>query len=151
MNWFESQLTLLDQLAEAYRLSQQQSATDIVNVSEDMRLKRSQFIDAVQALLNEVIKIKGITACAAYHDGLIMAHSGKPQNIDALGAVIQESLDVAQQGSAILKLGNIQQIVIVGAINKVAMLSVGPITLCISSPKDINLAAALRQSRASLH
>lgn len=146
MNWIESQLASLDRLAEAYRSSQQQSATDIVNVSEDMRLKRSQFIDAVQMLVNNVIKVKGITACAAYHDGLILAYSGKAPNIDALGAMIQESINVAQQGAAILKLGDIQQIVIVGATNKVAMLSVGPITLCISSPKGINLASALSQN-----
>lgn len=146
MNWFESQLASLDQLAEAYRLSQQKSGTDVVNASEALRLKRSQFIDAVQALVNDVIKVKGVNACAAYHDGLILAHAGSSINIDALGAIIQESISVAQQGSTILKLGDIQQIVIVGGINKVAMLSVGPITLCISSPKNTNLAAALSQS-----
>jgi predicted regulator of Ras-like GTPase activity (Roadblock/LC7/MglB family) len=145
MHWFESQLSSLDQLAEAYRSSQQPSSNDIVDVSEEMRLKRSQFIHAVQALVNRVIRIKGITACAAYHDGLILAHSGKTPNIDALGAMIQESTGVAQQSKAILGLGEIQQIVIVGAINKVAMLGVGPITLCILSPKDTNLAYVLSQ------
>ena len=145
MHWFESQLSSLDQLAEAYCSSQQQSSTDIVNVSENIRLKRSQFIDAVHALVNKVIKVKGITACAAYHDGLILAHSGETPNIDALGAMIQDSLGVAQQGTAILGLGDIQQIVIVGAINKVAMLGVGPITLCILSPKSTNLAYVLSQ------
>ena len=145
MHWFESQLSSLDQLAEAYRSSHQQSSTDIVNVSEKIRLKRSQFIDALQVLVNKVIKVKGITACAAYHDGLILAHSGKTPNIDALGVMIQESIGVAQQGAAILSLGDIQQVVIVGAINKVAMLGVGPITLCILSPKDTNLAYVLSQ------
>ena len=145
MHWFESQLSSLDQLAEAYRSSQQLSANDIVDVSEEMRSKRSEFIHALQALVKKVIRIKGITACAAYHDGLVLAHSGKTPNIDALGAMIQESAVVAQKGSAILGLGDIQQIVIVGAINKVAMLCVGPITLCILSPKDTNLADVLSQ------
>ena len=147
MHWFESQLSSLNQLAEAYCSSQQQSSIDIVNASENMRLKRSQFIDAVQALVNKVIKVKGITACAAYHDGLILAHSGETPNIDALGAMIQDSIGVAQQGTAILGLGDIQQIVIVGAINKVAMLGVGPITLCILSPKGTNLAYVLSQDK----
>jgi predicted regulator of Ras-like GTPase activity (Roadblock/LC7/MglB family) len=57
--------------------------------------------------------------------------------------MIQESTGVAQQSSAILNLGEIEQIVIVGAINKIAMLGVGPITLCILSPRDINLAHVL--------
>src|SRR5512139_4108675 len=110
MHWFESQLSSLDQLAEEYRSLQHPSSGDIVDVSEEIRLKRSQFIHAVQTLVNKVVKIKGITACAAYHDGLILAYSGKTPNIDALGAMIQESTGVAQQSKAILGLGEIQQI-----------------------------------------
>lgn len=145
MHWFESQLSSLDQLAEAYRSSQQPSSDDIVDVCEEICLKRSQFIHAVQALVNKVVRIKGITACAAYHDGLILAHSGKTSNIDALGAMMQESVSMAQQNSEILGLGKIEQIVIVGTINKIAMLGVGPITLCILSPRDTNLAYVLGQ------
>lgn len=145
MHWFESQLAELDRLAKAYTLSQHPSGSDIVNASEEMRLKRAQFIDAVQTLVNKVSKIKGITTCAAYHDGLILAHSENTPNIDAFGAVIQESIRASQQGAEILDLGEIEQIVIVGATNKVAMLSVGPLILCIASPKHINLALALSQ------
>lgn len=145
MHWFESQIAALDELAAVYSSAQQQTNSDIVNVSEDIRSKRSRFIGAVQILVNNVINIKGIAACAAYHEGLILAHAGTSPDIDALGAMIEESIAVAQQGSKILSLGNIQQIVIVGDGNKLAMLSVGPITLCILSPKETNLAAALSQ------
>lgn len=145
MHWFKSQIAALDQLAAAYLSAQQHSAADIVSVSEDIRVKRGRFIDAVQALVNKIIKVKGITACAAYHEGLILASSGQMSNIDALGATIQESVGVARNGSGMLSLGDIQQIVIIGAANKVAMLSVGPIILCIVSPKEINLASALSQ------
>lgn len=147
MHWFESQLAELDRLADAYVLSQQQSSADIVNISEEMRLKRTKFIGAVQALVNKVSKIKGITACAAYHDGLILAHSEKAPNIDGYGAMVQECIRAAQHGGAVLELGNIEQIVIIGAINKVAMLSVGPLILCISSAKQLNLASALSQGK----
>ncbi len=145
MHWFESQIAALDQLAAAYLSAQEQPDADIVSVSEDIRIKRSQFIDAVHRLVNNVIKVKGVSACAAYHEGLILASSGQMSNIDALGAMIQESVGVARKGSVMLSLGDIQQIVVVGAANKVAMLSVGPIILCIASPKDINLASALSQ------
>ena len=97
----------------------------------------------MQALVDKVIKIKGVGACAAYHDGLILAQAAQSPDIDAFGAVVQESIRAAQQGGSSLRLGDIQQIVIVGAINKLAMLSVGPIILCISCPKDINLASVL--------
>lgn len=145
MHWLESQLTALKKLADKYLVSQQQTDTDIVNSSADMRQKRSQFIQAVQTLVDNVGKVKGITACAAFHDGLILAQSKQAFNIDAFGASVQESLRAAQQGAEMLSLGEVEQIVIVGAINKVAMLSVGPLILCISCPKQINLASALRQ------
>lgn len=147
MNWFETQLIALDKLAGVYFSAQQDSSRDIVSLSEDIRIKRKRFIDAVQTLVGDVMKIKGITACAAYHEGLVLANSGQTAQIDALGALIQESIGVARRGAKLLSLGDIQQIVIVGTTHKVAMLSVGPIVLCISSPKDVNLAAALSQKR----
>ena len=146
MHWFESQLAELNKLAEDYLKPQQQANTDIVNVSETTRNKRNLFISAVQNLVDKVGKIKGISGCAAYHDGLILAQSQQMPAIDALGATLQDSVRAARQGAAMLNLGEIEQIVIVGAANKVAMLSVGPLVLCISSPKQINLAAALSQS-----
>lgn len=145
MHWLKSQITALDQLAADYLSAQQQPEADIVSVSEDVRIKRSQFVDAVQVLVNKVNKVKGIVACAAYHEGLVLASSGQVPNVDALGAMIQESIGVARSGSGMLSLGDIQQLVIIGAANKVAMLSVGPIVLCIVSPKEINLASALSQ------
>ncbi|WKJ91674.1 roadblock/LC7 domain-containing protein [Methylomonas montana] len=145
MHWFESQLAELDRLAEEYLAAQRQPGADIVNVSEATRLKRAKFIDAVQELVDQVVKVNGIGACAAYHDGLILARSADTPNIDAFGAIIQETIRAAQQGKISLGLGDIEQIVIVGADNKLAMLSVGPIILCISSPKDVNLASVLSQ------
>lgn len=146
MHWFESQLAELNKLSDDYLFSQQQPTSDIVNVSESIRVKRSQFINAVQSLVDTVGKIKGISACAAYHEGLILAQSQNMPSIDAFGATVQDSVRSAQQGAAMLGLGNIEQIVIVGAKNKVAMLNVGPLVLCISSSKQINLAAALSQA-----
>lgn len=145
MPWFQAQMAELQRLAEEYALSQQQTASNIVNVSEKMRLKRAEFIDAVQVLVDKIGKIKGISACAAYHDGLILAQSAQLAAIDAFGATLQESARAAQQGAALLGLGELEQLVIVGAKNKVAMLSIGPLMLCISSPKDINLALALNR------
>lgn len=147
MHWFESQLAQLDTLADDYLAARRQPAADIVNVSEATRLKRAAFIDAVQAVVDKVVKIEGVSACAAYHDGLILAQSAEASNMDAFGAVIQETIRAAQHGETSLGLGEIEQIVIVGALNKLAMLSVGPIILCISSPKGVNLAAVLSQAK----
>jgi predicted regulator of Ras-like GTPase activity (Roadblock/LC7/MglB family) len=145
MHWYESQILTLYKLAEAYNFSKKQEGNDILNLSEQGRQKRSEFIEAVQALVNSVIHSPGVTACTAYHEGLILAQSGKITDTDALGAIIQESIRVAQKGEAILHLGKIQQIVIVGDLNKIAMITVGPIILCVLSPKHTNLALSLSQ------
>ncbi|OAI07834.1 roadblock/LC7 domain-containing protein [Methylomonas methanica] len=147
MHWFESQLAQLDTLVDDYLAARRQPAADIVNVSEATRLKRAAFIDAVQAVVDKVVKIEGVSACAAYHDGLILAQSAEASNMDAFGAVIQDTIRAAQHGETSLGLGEIEQIVIVGAVNKLAMLSVGPIILCISSPKGVNLATVLSQAK----
>ena len=144
MHWFESKLIELQRLADDYVLAQKQTVTDIVNISETLRQKRSRFIDTVQGLVNDVSNIKGITACAAYHDGLILAQSKAIPTGEAFGATIQETMQAAQQGANILDLGPIEQIVIVGAKQKVAMLSIGTLVFCIASPKHINLALLLR-------
>ena len=145
MHWFESQILTLYKLAEAYTSSKKQEESNVLNLSEQGRQKRSEFIEAVQALVNRVIHSPGVTACTAYHEGLILAQSGKIPDTDALGAMIQESLRVAQKGEANLHLGEIQQIVIVGELNKIAMITVGPIILSVLSPKHTNLALALSQ------
>jgi Uncharacterized distant relative of homeotic protein bithoraxoid len=144
MHWFEAKLDKLKHLAEDYELAQQQTANDIVNISENLRQKRSAFIESVQALVHDISDIKGITACAAYHDGLILAQSKAIPTGDAFGATIQEAMQAAQQGAHILDLGHIEQIVIVGSKQKVAMLSIGTLVFCIASPKNINLAGLLQ-------
>lgn len=145
MHWFESQILTLYKLAEAYTSSKKLEGHDVLNMSEQGRQKRSEFIEAVQALVNRVIHSPGVTACTAYHEGLILAQSGKIPDTDALGAIIQESIRTAQKGEAILNLGKVQQIVIVGDLNKIAMITVGPIILCVLSPKQTNLALSLSQ------
>ena len=145
MHWFESQILTLYKLAEAYTSSKKLEGSDVLNMSEQGRQKRSEFIEAVQALVNRVIHSPGVTACTAYHEGLILAQSGKIPDTDALGAIIQESIRTAQKGEAILNLGKVQQIVIVGDLNKIAMITVGPIILCVLSPKQTNLALSLSQ------
>ncbi|WP_305908055.1 roadblock/LC7 domain-containing protein [Methylomarinum sp. Ch1-1] len=150
MHWFESQLTALDQLAADYLNSQRQTSEDIIRTSEDLRIKRRRFIDALQKLVDNIMEIKGISACAAYHEGLVLVSSGRMPNIDALGALgamIQESVGVARKGAAILNLGDIEQILIIGSTDKVAMLNVGPIVLCIACPKGVNLASALSRRK----
>lgn len=145
MHWFESQLAELDRLAAAYSAAQRQPSDDLVGTSASLRTKRGEFIGALQTLVDGVVRIKGIDACAAYHEGLILASAGQLPHADALGALIEDSIGVARDSSTILKLGDIEQLVIVGSASKVAVINIGPVVLCIACPKTTNLAAALSE------
>lgn len=142
MHWFDSQLQTLYKLAEAYDICRVKSSDDFV---EDVRQARTAFIDNVQLLVDSVVKLPEISGCVAGHDGFILAKAGSVPDSDALGVVIQESMAIAQRSNKLLDLGAIQQIVIVGGNNKIAMISVGQVTLSILSPKQINLAEVLSQ------
>ncbi len=142
MHWFDTQLQDLKKLAEAYEAGKINSAGEY---DEAARFRRTAFIDAIQVLVESVVRSSGIAGCVACHDGLILAQAGTVVDTDALGAVIQESIRIAERSEEILALGEIQQIVIVGAQNKIAMITMGTITLSVLSPVDINLAATLAQ------
>jgi len=140
MHWLDSQLKTLYQLAEAYEQCRVNNSDDYV---EEIRQSRTAFIDKVQSLVDSVVKQPNISGCVAGHEGLILAKAGLVSDSDALGAMIQESMSIAQRSKELLDLGSIQQIVIVGENNKVAMISVGQLTLSILSPKNTNLAKSL--------
>ena len=145
-HWFDSELQTLYKLAEAYDTSKVNNDDESL---DKVRQTRSDFIEAVQSLVDSVVKSPGVTGCLTCHDGLILAKAGIVSDIDALGALIQESIRIAQRSENFLALGVIQQIVIVGETNKVAMICVGPLTLCILSPKDTSLAETLSQSHTT--
>ncbi len=140
MHWFNSQLQTLYKLAEAYDTCRTKEADEDV---EEIRQARIAFVNNVQSLVDSVVKLPIISGCVAGHDGFIMAKAGSVSDSDALGALIQESMVIAERSKNLLDLGEIQQIVIVGENNKIAMISVGQVTLCILSPKQSNLAELL--------
>jgi len=142
MHWFDSQLQVLYQLAEAYQKCRNNSFDD----AEETRKTRTEFINSVQELVDSVVKLSNISGCVAGHDGFILAKAGSVVDSDALGVMLQESMLIAERSNKLLALGKIQQIVIVGEKNKIAMISIGQLTLGIVCPKHINLADTLSQN-----
>ncbi len=142
MHWLETQLQTLHELAEAYDKCRADNSDEN---GEEIRETRTLFINNVQSLVDTIVKLPEISGCVAGHDGFILAKAGSVLDTDALGAVIQESMVIAERCKSQLNLGSIKQIVIVGENNKIAMISVAPVTLCILSPTHCNLADLLSQ------
>lgn len=142
MHWFDSQLQALYKHAEAYEICRANSSDDFV---EQIRKTRTDFINNVQLLIDSIVKSSDISGCVVVHDGFLLAKAGAVSDTDALAAMMQESMLTAQKCKKTLNLGEIQQIVIVGETNKIAMISVGQVTLGILSAKQTNLAKSLRR------
>ncbi len=140
MHWFDSQLKALHRLAGIYEECRIKDSNEFV---EETRQARTIFIDNVQTLVETVVKLPDISGCVAGHEGFILAKAGSISGLDALGAMIQESMDIAQRGNEILDLGTIQQLLVIGENNKVAMISMGAITLAILSSTQTNLTKCL--------
>ena len=140
MHWFDSQLKTLHKFAEIYDDYRIKDSDEFI---AETRQARTVFIDKVQMLVDSVVKLPDISGCVAGHEGFILAKAGSVLGIDALGVMIEESMEIAQRSKEILDLGDIQQIVIVGENNKIAMISIGQITIGVLSSKHINLASCL--------
>ena len=117
-----------------------QSANANTSVTEK---SRAQFLGAVRGMVQDVAKHQGVTACFACHDGLVLAGSGRGVDFEALSAMAQACLTVGKDAASALSLGRVQQFVLVGNEHKLALLSVGQLSIGILSPCDVELGVAL--------
>ena len=104
---------------------------------------RTQFLAAVRAMVKDVARHHGVTACFACHDGLVLAKSGRGVDFEALSAMAQACLAVGKDAAAALSLGRVQRFVLVGNEHKLALLAVGQLSIGILSPCDVELGVAL--------
>lgn len=145
MHWFESQIEKLRHLAHDYarfRLSQneEQGSKEI-----DSSGVRQKFRDALDSLVNEVADQPGIVACLVSYEGLVLAKAGTAPDFEALAAATQECQQTAMKSAKTLALGGSEQLVVIGAEYKFAVIVIGEMALCILSPRAINLSSSLSQ------
>jgi len=106
------------------------------------REARRGFIDHVSELVDDIANRDGVTAAFASYEGLLVAASGISSDFEALAAMAQASLVPAYHSAGVLELGDLRQLVIVGDSQKLALVWIGPVTVGIVSPSEVNLAAA---------
>ncbi len=145
MHWFESQIGELISLADQYAehcLARQDGPT---RYDDKLETRRSEFVAALNNIVENVAMHEGVSACLISCDGLVMAMAGEAPDFDALAAVTQESVQTATKGSKMLKLGDVQQMVIVGTVHKIAIVTIDALALCVLCPKSTTLSASLRE------
>lgn len=144
MHWFESKISQLVQLADGYtRLHNEQDCNE-PEFSREPDIQRDKFILNLNTLVEDVSTQPGIMACLVSYDGLLLAKAGIATDFDALAALTQECLQPASKASAILGLGDIQQMVLIGTENKIAVVTVGAMALCMLSPRSTIMSNSLR-------
>lgn len=131
MHWLEAQVEELHALAEAR------------DRAADPKAARRAFVDAVEEVAAEVVRRSGVTACFVCHDGLLIETAGRAPDFEALSAMTQHWMVAGKEAALTLALGRVQQMVIVGHENKLALFVIGQLAVGILSPSTVQLSRAL--------
>ena len=145
MQWLESQINKLDQVESDYRAVRDLAANDESTYRSKEREMRLHLMENVNELVAAVAKRSGILGCLSCHDGLVIAEAGSLPDFDAVAAVTQEYLSAASKSQKTLRLGNVQQILVVGSDAKLAIITLGQIAVCIVCSKDTVLSAVFNE------
>lgn len=102
-----------------------------------------EFLAVVSTLINDLVRRPGVTAAFACHDGLLLDGAGNGVDLEALGAIGQSSSLTAKSAAAVLSMGAVRQLLIIGDAQKVALFVVGAISVGVLAPEEVELSAAL--------
>ena len=100
------------------------------------------FLNALRDLIAQLGERPGLRAAFAAHEGLIVAVAGDGPAAEALAAQAQGLLGASLHASAARGLGDVQQLVVVTAQGKLALLAVGPVVVGLLAPPHVSLAVA---------
>ena len=137
MHWLNDRIGEVDELAHRMLLTK---ATDSMGSAA---VARRAFLQEVTKLAAQIAAREGVTACVVAHDGLVLARSGRRIDEEAVAATGGLALLQAQRAGRDLSLGAVRQIVLIGDENKLALFSVGTLTVAVLAPGEVNLASAL--------
>lgn len=144
VHWLADQVAALTKLSEHYRVEQQRQQTgeDISPAHESSA--RTAFLFALRKLVEQVNQRPGVSGCFVAYEGFTVEAAGKGVDYDALAAMTQSSLMPAEHAAETLSLGAVQQLVIVGSEQKLALIQLGQMTLGILSPASVQLSEVLK-------
>lgn len=143
MHWLAEQLKNLHELESRSLQYRDLSALNVAGSAAAEKQAREAFVTAVCRLVEEVAGRAGVEACFAAHEGLVVHTAGRTDDAEAMAAMAQNCLDTGRVAATSLKLGAVQQMVVVGEQQKLALFAIGQMALGILGMSDANLASAL--------
>lgn len=142
MHWLATRIERIEQLQVRHaQLKQRREAGE--GVRQEENACRMDFLASVTELVAEAGRRPGVLATFAAHEGLLIATSGDTRYCEAVAALAQTALLPAIEGAERMQLGPLQQLVLVGAQGKLALIRVGDIALGLLASEEVSLAASL--------
>ena len=138
MHWLATQVDDLKSKAEVHARARALGPATVHELAA-----REDFLTATRALVAAIGDRSGVTACFVSHDGLLADCRGDAPDFEALAAVAQTCAATAGRAGLELSLGDVNQVVLVGSDQKLALLIVGQLALGILCPVDTSLAGVL--------
>ncbi len=145
MHWFESQIAELISLADNYAEQNSSRQHEPSPYNQASNISRGEFVSALNNVVANVAMHTGVSGCLISYDGLVMAMAGEVPDFEALAAVTQECVQAGTKGAKMLDIGDVQQMVIVGSKQKIAIVTIGGLALCVLCPKTTVLSSSLRE------
>ncbi len=142
MHWLSEQMLKLRDLSERHTSLRGLSAAQAVEARQAEEA-RKEFFAASSKTTAEIQQRPGVEACFVAHEGLVCDKAGDAPSFDALAALAQLSVEVARSNAASSLLGEIQQMVLIGVDSKLALFCLGPISIGIRCPSEVNLGKSL--------
>ncbi len=103
---------------------------------------RRDFLSRVERVVEGAAGRPGVRAAFAAYEGLLVAESGAA-DFESVAALAQRMLEPASDAWESRALGEVRQLLVVGATEKLALVRVGPVVLGVLSPVEVRLAEAM--------
>lgn len=143
MHWLAEQLGQLHALASRHRQYKELSEKNVAGSADAEKQARTAFLSSVHELVQEISRRQGVEACFAAHEGLLVEIGGQLAEFEALGAMAASCIQAAEKAADSLALGEMNQMVIIGERQKLALFAVGGMALGILAKSSTGLAQVL--------
>lgn len=144
MHWLNDKLQNLQDILIRLNEYKDMDKKRVAGAEAAAKKTREAFAETVRDLVRSIADKKGITACFACHEGLLMESSGNHPNFEQLAVEGQKLINQGTSSLERLDFGEFQQMVLIGQKEKVALFWMGEVGIGIVSPKDTVLSEQLR-------
>jgi|JI10StandDraft_1071094.scaffolds.fasta_scaffold1125899_2 predicted regulator of Ras-like GTPase activity (Roadblock/LC7/MglB family) len=145
MHWLQDRIQKVFRDLEQYSglKGAQFDTTEPTGIWMAQREARAALLKGLGAVVHEAVTRPGVRAGFVEHDGLVLDWAGDGSSADALAALARTIIRTAREAGQGAPIGPIRQLVIVGADHKLALVTVGEVTLGFFSRAETPLAEAL--------